>query len=240
VVRLYTFGPALGLPDPSPFVLKTMLQLGMAAVPFETHSGLLALMRAPKGRLPYLRDDDGTVVADSAFIRDHIERTRGVDLDAGHDARERALGWALEKMLEDNVSYVMAETRWLRPAGFAAVPANLFRHLPRPVARLVAGLARRRVRAKLDAQGTTSHTEREIDLIADRGFQSAATLLGDKPYLFGTEPAAADATLAAFSAQAAVDAFPGRLRDAVVGRPSLIAHRDRMLARFAPSPGRAP
>lgn len=234
MLRLYAFGPALGLPDPSPFVLKTMLQLAMAGVAFETQAGFVAMMRAPKGRLPYIRDEDGTVVPDSGFIRDHIERTRGVDLDSGHDARDRALGWALEKMLEDNVYYAIAHNRWIRPEGFAVTRRELFGRLPRPLAALVSTMARRRVRRKLDAQGTARHSDDEIDLIADRGFQAAATLLGDKPFLFGDRPAAADATLAAFSAQASVETYPGRLRDAVTGRPGLVAHRDRVLSRFGP------
>lgn len=231
---LYTFGPALGLPDPSPFVLKTMLQLGMAGIPFESRAGFIALMRAPKGHLPYIRDEDGSVVADSSFIRDHIEKTRGVDLDAGHDAHARALGWALEKMLEDNVYFALAHNRWLRPAGFEATRQALFGHLPGPIAGLIATLARRRVRGQLAAQGMAQHNDMEVDLLADRGFQSAATLLGTKPYLLGDKPAAVDATLAAFSAEAAADAYPGQLRNAVRGRPTLLAHRDRVMQAFAP------
>ncbi|MBP0573657.1 glutathione S-transferase N-terminal domain-containing protein, partial [Mycobacterium tuberculosis] len=103
-----------------------MLQLVLAGVAFETKSGLLALMRAPKGKLPYLRDDDGTVVADSGFIRDHIERSRGLDLDAGHDARDRAMGWAIEKMLEESVYCALLRVRWMRPAGVAVVERELF------------------------------------------------------------------------------------------------------------------
>lgn len=231
---LYTYGPVAGQPDPSPFVMKTMLQLSMAGIPFETRGGFLALMRAPKGKLPYLRDADGTVVADSGFIRDHIERTRGVDLDAGHDARDRALGWAIEKLLEDNLYFAALQVRWIRPTGFAAVERELFGRMPRPVRGLVAGMARRSVRKALSGQGMGRHSAAEIDGLADRAFQAVATLLGDKPYLLGDTQAGVDATLAAFTAAAACDAFPGPLRDAVLGRPNLMAHRDRVWARFGP------
>lgn len=232
---LYTFGPAAGLADPSPFVMKTMLQLGMAGVPFECRSGFFAMMRAPKGKLPYIRDEDGTVVADSGFIRDHIERTRGIDLDAGHDARDRALGWAVEKLLEDNLYFAAAQVRWIRPAGFAVLRDEVFGRIPKPVRGLIAGLGRRSVRRALHGQGMGRHSDAEIDGLADRALQAAATLLGDKPFLFGDTPAAADATLAAFTAAAAADAFPGPLRDAAIGRPNLIAHRDEMLRRFGPA-----
>ena len=232
---LYTFGPAAGLADPSPFVMKTMLQLGMAGVPFESRSGFVAMMRAPKGKLPYIRDEDGTVVADSSFIRDHIERTRGVDLDAGHDARDRALGWAVEKLLEDHLYFAAAQVRWIRPAGFTVFRDQVLGRIPRPVRGLVAGLGRRSVRRALHGQGMGRHSDAEIDGLADHALQAAATLLGDKPFLLGDTPAGADATLAAFTAAAAADAFPGPLRDAAIGRPNLIAHRDEMLRRFGPA-----
>jgi hypothetical protein len=42
----------------------------MANLPYRTdNSGFL---RAPKGKLPYI-DDDGEIVADSTFIRWHVE-----------------------------------------------------------------------------------------------------------------------------------------------------------------------
>ncbi len=61
MIRLYGFGSASGLPDFSPFVLKTMLLLRLAGLDYVVdHSGL---QRAPKGKLPYI-DDDGVIVAD--------------------------------------------------------------------------------------------------------------------------------------------------------------------------------
>ena len=34
MITLYGFGPMFGLPDPSPFVLKTEIQLKLAELPF--------------------------------------------------------------------------------------------------------------------------------------------------------------------------------------------------------------
>ena len=35
MITLYTFGPAFGLPDPSPFVMKAQMLLKLAKLPFE-------------------------------------------------------------------------------------------------------------------------------------------------------------------------------------------------------------
>src|SRR5205823_1488916 len=78
MITLYTFGPAFGLPDPSPFVTKAEILLKMAALPYRTDS--TGFRKAPKGKLPYI-DDDGERVADSTFIRLHIEKKYGFDFD---------------------------------------------------------------------------------------------------------------------------------------------------------------
>ena len=42
-VTLYRFGPFLGAPDSSPFVIKTMVQLSLAGVPYRAVAGKLKL-----------------------------------------------------------------------------------------------------------------------------------------------------------------------------------------------------
>ena len=91
-LTLYTTRAGFGLPDTSPFVLKTEVQLQMAGLAYERVAAIPP--QAPKGKLPYI-DDHGIVVTDSTFIRAHIERSRGIDLDAGLDALQRAQAWAI-------------------------------------------------------------------------------------------------------------------------------------------------
>ena len=62
MITLYGFGPLFGLPDPSPFVLKTMTQLKMAGLPFKFDRARPP--EAPKGKIPFIRDGD-LVLGDS-------------------------------------------------------------------------------------------------------------------------------------------------------------------------------
>src|SRR5215813_744512 len=71
MITLYTFGPAFGLPDPSPFVTKAEVLLKMAGLAYQTDP--TGFRRAPKGKLPYI-DDDGERIADSTLIRWHLEK----------------------------------------------------------------------------------------------------------------------------------------------------------------------
>src|SRR5215510_7319377 len=80
MITLYNFGPAFGLPDPSPFVTKAEVLLKMANVPYRTDG--TGFRKAPKGKVPYI-DDDGEIIPDSTFIRWHLEKKYGVDFDRG-------------------------------------------------------------------------------------------------------------------------------------------------------------
>jgi len=71
MITLYTFGPAFGLPDPSPFVMKAEVLLKMAGVPYRTDT--TGFRKAPKGKLPYI-EDGGEIISDSTFIRFHLEK----------------------------------------------------------------------------------------------------------------------------------------------------------------------
>jgi len=94
MITLYTFGPAFGLPDPSPFVTKGEVLLKMASLPYQTDP--TGFRRAPKGKLPYI-DDDGERIADSTFIRWHLEKKYGVDFERGLSVEQRAIGWAFKR-----------------------------------------------------------------------------------------------------------------------------------------------
>src|ERR1700761_4223634 len=104
MITLYAFGPNFGLPDPSPYVMKTRVQLAMAGLAYRTD--VTGFQRAPKGKLPYI-DDDGEIVAISPFIRALLERKYRVDLDEGLDAPQRAAACAVERMVEDHLGWVL-------------------------------------------------------------------------------------------------------------------------------------
>ena len=93
MITLYSFGPAFGLPDPSPFVMKAEVLLKMAGLSYRADTK--GLRGAPKGKLPYI-EDDGERIADSTFIRWHIEKKYGFDFDRGLSAEAlSALLWTL-------------------------------------------------------------------------------------------------------------------------------------------------
>ena len=82
----YGFGSAFGLPDPSPFVMKSEVQLKMAGVPYRFERA--APPTAPKGKIPFIRVGAHRV-GDSTFIRAHIEKAHGFDFDKHLNAEQK-------------------------------------------------------------------------------------------------------------------------------------------------------
>ncbi|MNS91150.1 hypothetical protein D3C72_1252280 [compost metagenome] len=231
MIILYTFGPAFGLPDASPFVTKAEMLLKLAGLPYQARRG--SLRRAPKGKLPYL-DDMGRIVADSTLIRWHIEKTYHIDFDAGLSPAERGIAWAAEKLMEDHLYWAVARVRWLDQANFDKGPAQFFRGVPAPVRGLAERLVRYKVRKTLWGQGLGRHSEEELVALATKGVTSIADILGDKRYLMGDKPCGADATLFAFAASLLCPVFDTPIRTAAEGHANLVAYMERMRAEFYP------
>ncbi len=231
MITLYTFGPKFGLPDPSPFCMKAIVLLKMAGLEFKTAEA--DLQKAPKRKAPYM-DDDGTIVPDSTFIRLHLEKTRGIDFDEGLSDTDHAISWAFEKLCEDNLYWAVVEARWMNDRNFNAGPVQFFEAVPGIMRPLLVPMVRRQVRRDLKGQGTGRHSEAEIAELATRGISGLSAFLGDKPYLMGPAPCAADASVFATVANLLCEVFESPLLDATKKHANLVAYRDRLMTQYFP------
>ena len=116
MITLYGFGPGFGLPEISPFVTKTEVQLKMAGLAYRKEKAMPPA--SPKGQLPYIVDEAESI-ADSTFIRAHIEGKYGFDFDAPLNLQQRAQAWAFERMIEHHVYWALVGARWVDAENFA-------------------------------------------------------------------------------------------------------------------------
>jgi glutathione S-transferase len=236
MITLYSFGPAYGLPDSSPFVTKVELLLKMAKLLYRTNTTGFA--RAPKGKLPYI-DDGGVVVADSTFIRWHLEKKHRIDFDRGLNPTQKATAWAFEKMAEEQLYWALLHDRWMIDGNFRKGPAKfldrlLFDKLPAAVRPLMTAMIRRKVRTALHAQGLGRHSPEEILALGARSINAIADFLGDKPFFMGAEPTGADAVMFAFVCGVLCPYFESRLRGTAERRENLRCYVGRMTALYYP------
>src|SRR5262245_19948017 len=218
MITLYTFGPAFGLPDPSPFVTKVEVLLKMAGIAYRTDT--TGFRQAPKGKLPYI-DDDGEQVADSTLIRWHLENKYRIDFDKGLSAEQRAVAWAFEKMAEDHLYWALVDARWFDEANFAKGPRNFFRKIPAPVRPLMVAFIRRRLKRTIYGQGMGRHTGAEIVAVGTRSIAAIADFLGPKPFFMGSEPVCIRAAMVEFVSASLCPQFEAPLGAAAVRHVNL-------------------
>jgi glutathione S-transferase len=231
MITLYSAGQGFDLPEYSPYGAKTEVQLQLADLPYVKQVGRPA--DSPKGQLPWI-EDDGERIADSTFIRAHIESKYGIDLDAGLSLEERARAWAVERMVENQLGWTATHFRFLVPENFDKGPAHWFDAAPEAMrGELKAGLLSA-VRTNVQAVGIGRHNEDEILWLGERSLKALAVMLGDKPFLFGDRPVGSEAVVYSTLMVTMNPFFDSALRDRAAAMPTLVAYVERMNARFYP------
>lgn len=231
MIILYGFGTGFGLPEISPFVTKTEIQLKMAGLPYRKERAMPPA--SPKGQLPFI-EDDGQAIADSTFIRAHLERKYGFDFDDGLDQRQRAQAWAFERMIEHHLYWALVGARWVDAENFAKGPAHFFDGAPEHRREKLREDAQFRVAENYLLSGLGRHApDDDVDL-AVRSLFALSVQLADQPYLMGDKPCGTDAT--AFGALAGIltPFFSSRLRERAGEFQNLAAYVDRLMLQYYP------
>jgi glutathione S-transferase len=231
MIILYGGGANFGLPELSPYVTKTEVQLKMAGLAYRKERA--TPKDSPKGQVPFI-DDDGERVADSTFIRAHIERKYGVDLDEGLDSHARAEAWAIERMVENHFGFAVGYTRFLIPENFAKGPAHFVDYAPEGQREQLREDLLTRVKANFLASGIARHTAEEIDWLGMRSLNALSNLLGEKSYLMGDRPTSVDAISFAMLAGLLTPFFNSDLRRRALRIENLCDYVARMMAEFYP------
>lgn len=230
MITLYGAGANFGLPEVSPYVTKTEVHLRMAGLAYAKEAATPQM--SPKGQLPWL-DDDGELIADSHFIRQHLERKYGLDFDEGLTGAERAQAWAIERMVENHLGWTLV-VRWLIPENYAKGPAQFFSALPPAMQEDMRRDIQGRIGESLRAVGVGRHTEAEILGLGVRSLAALSALLGEKPFLMGRRPTGVDAIAFGVLAGLMVPYFEAPIRHRAMSFRNLVAYVDRMMAGVYP------
>jgi glutathione S-transferase len=231
MIKVYQFAPAFGLPNASPFCMKLETWLRMAGLPFELVNDGLRVMKAPKGKLPFI-DDGGVLVSDTTFIIEHLKQRHGDPLDAALTAAERAVATAFQRLFEENLYWAIVHTRWIDDAGWVKTREAFFGMLPVPLRWFVPALARRGLRAEMRGHGMGRHSVAEIHAIGIEDVTAVADFLADKPFMLGAAPTSLDATAYAFLANLLWAPVDSPILRHAQQRPTLEAYCQRMKARY--------
>ncbi|MGM4929318.1 glutathione S-transferase family protein [Tardiphaga sp. 619_E2_N8_5] len=231
MIVLHGAGAGFGLPEISPFVTKTEVQLKMAGLPYEKQPA--RPQDSPKGQMPYI-DDGAECIADSTFIRAYIERKYDVDFDRGLDLAQRAQAWAIERMIEHHLYWALVGVRWVDADNFAKGPSHFFDGIPEAQRDEIRASARKSVIQNHLANGLGRHPADEALQLADRSLMALSVLLAGKSHLMSNRPAGVDATAFGVLAGIMSPLFPSPLQRQLHRYGNLVTYVDRMMAEYYP------
>ena len=236
MITLHGFGPAFGLPDPSPFVMKAEILLKMSGLDYRKVRA--DPRKGPRGKIPWI-DDGGLIVPDSTLIRFHLEHTYGIDFDNGLSPSRKGAAWAIERMLEEHVYWLVAVERWRDPTNFARGPRMFFDPVPALIRPLVVAMVGRQFDKTIRAHGIGRYTPQERTQLAERAAGAVSDCLGSEPWLMGGEPTAVDAVGVSFIAGAIAPHFDGTIRRAFERHANLVDYARRGIDRWFSEPAPA-
>lgn len=217
---------AWGLPSVSPFCTKLQAYLRLAGLEHEVRTA--NMLRAPKGKVPYVSIDGGPLLGDSQLVIEELVRRFGDRLDGGLDASQRATGHLVRRTLEEATYFTSVYGRWVDPSAWT-VTREVYRTF---VPAFALPFIRRSVRQTLERQGTGRHAPADIAAMACADWSAVSTVLGDRPFLLGDRPTSFDCTVHAFVAGTLAFPHPSPVRAHVEGLANLVAYRDRTRARI--------
>jgi glutathione S-transferase len=234
MIKVHKFGPAFGLPDASPFVVKVETYLRMTGQKYETVTA--DVRKAPRAQLPFV-DVDGKVIPDSTAIVERLEGLRAEKLDAHLDAKQSAVALAFKSMLEEHLYFGVLFMRWGTDEGWAVFEPTLREMLgamgvPSLMRGMVAKSARKQVVGRARTQGIGRQPRSELVGTCTKIVDALAEQMGDGPFFCGERPTTYDATVYAFVAGLLCPAFENELQRHTSKKANLIAYAQRMKDQY--------
>ena len=230
MITLYQFEPALGSRNLSPFCLKLETYLRMVDLPYEVADNA-DVRKAPKKKLPYIKDGDRTV-ADSGFIIDYLKQTYGDPLDKNLSLPDQGISLAFRRLMEENLYWASVYSRWAEDENWQVIRKIYFSDLPPVLRSILPELIRRDTLKKMEGHGIGRHSREEIYEIGKRDIKALSDFLRAKSFLLGDRPTSLDATGYGFLANLFRVELPSVLADYAKQFDNLADYCDRMEDRF--------
>lgn len=230
MITLVEFFPAYGLPNPSPFCLKTETWLRMAGLPYKAKYEANP-RKGPQGKLPFIIDNNVTV-SDSSVIIDYLTQKYAVQLDDGLTDDQLGLAHAAKILMEDHLYWAIVYSRWIDPEYWPVTKKNFFSSLPPGVKQIVPIAAQNQVKRDLHGQGLGRHSKELIYRFAEQDINALAYLLGAKTYFLGEKPSSIDAVAYGTLANIWVPPLDTPLKNAMSKHANLIQFVQRMKEKY--------
>jgi glutathione S-transferase len=210
---LHQYPKIWGLSSLSPFCIKVEVFLKLARIPYAVKVELNP-SRAPKGKMPFIRDEQ-EVLADSTFIIQHlIKKYQLYHLDIT-DPIEKARSHALKLMVEESLYFALLHSRWVEEDNFQNIKKDFLPLFPKFLGGPALTLIRYNLRKQSLAQGLGRHSQIEINRLSSELISSISCLLGSNEFFSSKRVTYIDATLYSFLVTILKQPFNSHLKSEV-------------------------
>lgn len=237
MITLYRFFPAWNLPCISPFVTKVAAYLTLVGLPFEIKTQDMSRLasNAPRGKLPYIEDSDGTEVPDSNEIIAYLKSKYGDPLDADLSPASKADAVAWTRLCDEHLYWSgLIEPRWRMESGWQTFVPYLARgaEITAQVEQALAGL-RQHILGEFEGHGMGRRTSADVFAVFKVDIDALSDRIGAGPYFMGGAIRSVDATVYATLIHIIGVPFMWTGKDYALSKRNLVSYCDRVNERLA-------
>lgn len=225
MIDLYQFPRAFGIANLSPFCMKIEAFLRIADIPYQIME-VNDLRLAPKGKLPFIRDN-GVAVSDSEFIMDYLQSKHEFEVDGHLDSRQKMVHHALSRMLDEHFYWALMYSRWIEPQNWQTLKQHLYGHIPPPISTVMALKAQDTMRRQLRSQGLGRHSSEEIYRKAAKDIDALALMLGGQEWFGGHYISRLDLSVLAYLSNALLKEMPSSIGERIKQNSNLLEFQQR-------------
>lgn len=227
---LHQYPSIWNLPSLSPFCIKveTYLRINNLAYTVVIENNP---RKGPKGKMPVLHDGS-TTIPDSSFIVEYLQKKYNLRIDDDLSNEQKARAHALQKMIEENLYFVLLVSRWIDPAGIKSVNQAFRIFFPKYLSYVALRWIRYSLKKQAYHQGIGRHTLKEIYAIGQKDIIAINYFLGNQDFIFANQPHSIDATVYAFLTTILASPFSNPLTQITRSYPNLIQYCQRMHKLF--------
>lgn len=223
---------AFDAPNASPFCTKLETLLRMGDIEYQIVP-VADPRNGPTGKIPWIVDN-GNPIGDSRRARQYLEETRNIDFDEGLSESERAQSLAFIRLSEEHLYWSLVYSRWAEDESWPLIRDAFFSSIPSPLRGLVSNMVRKKVVHSISAHGLGRHDRDAVYEFARADLAALSGFLGEKPYFFGEQPTALDASAFGQLCSLVRGPFDMPAQAYAKGHQNLVAFVERMEKRYFP------
>ncbi|MEM9103870.1 MAG: glutathione S-transferase family protein, partial [Pseudomonadota bacterium] len=180
------------------FCSKVEIFLKLNQIPYESKA-IQNPTQFPKKKLPVIIDD-GQTICDSHFIIEHLIKKKSLNIDEHLNEKDKSLGFAYTKMVEEFLYWAIVHERWFIDENFKKLKASYFNKVPNVMRNFIAGMIRRSISKSAFGHGMGRHKTEEVMSLGKNAIHHLSVFLEEKPYLLGDKVSSWDASIYGFVA----------------------------------------